>query len=478
MTEHNESQPFLSTETKQIMGAVGLGTLVGIGGFIAYRYRVAGPSEYIIRTGIGIENVSVTKKALQFPFQTFQKMSIAPATFPIEIDAMSAQRIPFRMPSVWTIGPKNELDSLERYATLLGEKGADGVKETVEGVIQGETRVLTANIDLGILFSDRDTFKNDVVTRINEVMDPFGLTVYNANIAELADLDEENRYFEEQKRRALQRVNQEARVDTAEAIKDGEIGEMAFLGETRQKVAGIETEAKIVENTRLKDIAESNKDLSVAEAEYSREIRIAEIEAEAKAQARQWKLQHHVEEARQKQQTVNLRADMFTRADIQAEVDIREAEGFSKAIMIKSEAELFAKQQEAVGILAIKQAEAEGLLRLVESAGSVNDLNHYMMVRDGMLQDIAKQQADALTGLNPKISIWNTGDSKNGQVSDVLADIFKTGMPLFDGIKEQTGYDVLESVGMKKTSNKRDPWDRPDKMMGETVSGPVTEYDL
>ena len=71
--------------------------------------------------------------------------------------------------------------------------------------------MLTANISLADLFADRERFKTEVVDRIDTVISDFGLRTYNANISELDDLDADNRYFAEQKIRALQHVNQEAR---------------------------------------------------------------------------------------------------------------------------------------------------------------------------------------------------------------------------------------------------------------------------
>ena len=47
---------------------------------------------------------------------------------------------------------------------------------------------MTANITLDELFSDRERFKKDVVERIDEVIDDFGLVCYNANISELVRL--------------------------------------------------------------------------------------------------------------------------------------------------------------------------------------------------------------------------------------------------------------------------------------------------
>lgn len=449
MTGRKENN--LGSTKLQQMGLIAGGVVACGLGALALRYKVAGPSQYVIRTGMGIKDISITKKAFVWPFQKHSIMDISPSTFPIEVEAMSFQRIPFKMPSVWTIGPKNDnSEALTSYARLLAEKGHGGLQTTVEGVIQGETRVLTANIDLNDLFSNRDTFKEKVVNRINEIIDDFGLKVYNANIAELRDLDEHNKYFEEQKKRALQKVNQEARVAMAEAYKDGEIGESEQRTESRQKVAGFEKDAVLVEYQRNQEIAQSLKDLEVAKAQYKRETEVAQIEAQAISDQRKWELQQEVERKRQLQQTESLRASDYTKADVDAEIAIRKSQGIAEAVKIKAEADLYAKQQEANGIKAIRGAEAEGLRMLVNSVGGdIDNLNRYIMVRDNILPELAEKQASALKGLNPRINVWNTGNQENGNLSGVITDVFKTSMPLFDGIKGQTGYDFLKSMGVE-----------------------------
>lgn len=219
----NEEQPRFSK--KQIAAAILGAGFVGVGALMATRYRVAGPAEYIVRTGLKIPDVAIDKHAIQWPFQTYRRLNMSPSTLSVEVDAMSKERIPFKMPSVWTIGPQDNPESLKKYSRLMIEKDHAHLRDTVVGIIQGEARILAANLELDSLFRDRVTYKNNVTQKVNDVLKPFGLTIYNSNIAELADLDSHNQYFSEQKKRALQKVTQEARVHVAEAAKDGETGE-------------------------------------------------------------------------------------------------------------------------------------------------------------------------------------------------------------------------------------------------------------
>ena len=440
---------------KKIVGTT-VATIGAIGaGFLMLRYKVAGPSEYVVRTGLGIKDISVTKKAIQWPFQKSMTINVEPVTFEISVDAMSSQRIPFRMPSVWTIGPKVDTLNLENYARLLSDKGTNSLRDTVAGVIQGETRVLTANLDLNDLFQDRENFKNQVVNKINCVISDLGLHVYNANIAELTDLNDENKFFSQQKKRALQQVDQEARVHVAEAFRRGEIGEYENKKETRQRVALLEKEAVITENERDRDIAESHKDLDVARAEYKRAIEIAKAEAEAAAAKREAELQTQVEKQRIEQEVERQRATEWATANVKAEVKIKESEGDAEAIRLKAEAELYAKQKEAEGIRATLDAQASGLQQLVSSAGGIDGLNKYLLVERNILPQLAQKQAMALQGMNPRVNVWSTSSDNSGTLSNTLTDLFKTGMPLFEGIKDQTGYDFLDSINVKQKDTKQ-----------------------
>jgi len=446
----NTDYPVQTWGEKATTTALTLATAaIGIGVFCYCRYKVAGPSEYIVRTGWRIQDVKISKQALQLPFQTVHKFHIKPSTFEIHVHAMSKQRIPFNLPSVWTIGPKDDEASLEKYVKLIMEKGEAGIKETVEGVIQGETRVLTASMDLEELFSGREKFKNDVVEKIRAVLSPFGLNIYNSNISELVDLDPKNRYFEEQKKRALQQVSQDARVAVAQSAKEGEIGEKTHKADERKQSAAIEAETLALEYKMQKEVAEAAKDLDVAKANFKKQVDIANAEAAASAEKRKFELKKEVEELNQQAEIARRRAIDLSAANVQAEIAVREAEGAARAKQIQADGDLYAKMKEAEGNIAYGKSEAEKLQKLMEAAGGPEQLMKYLLVEKDMLAKLAKTQAEAVHGMRPKVSIWNTGNS-GSNVSSALTDLFKTGMPLLDGIKQQTGYDFLGSVGVKK----------------------------
>ena len=66
----------------------------------------------------------------------------------------------------------------------------------------------------------------------------------------------------------------------------------------------------------------------------------------------------------------------------------------------------------------------------------------YLMIQDGTYEKLAKANAQAINGLQPKISIWNTGAQGEGSVADASAPIrnlFQSLPPLLSTINDQTG---------------------------------------
>ncbi len=438
-------------EYKKEIQITGLTALVlGTGLAIFSRYKVAKPSQYLIRTGLGIDGLNINKKCIHWPGQRVSYIEMSPTTFSVNVPAMSKERIPFLMPSVWTIGPKDNQVSLKTYASLLSDKGTNSFENTVIGIIQGETRVLTADLSLDELFSNREQFRGNVQEKINKIIDDMGLRVYNANVAELSDLDDKNRYFEEQKLRALEKVNQDARVAVAAAAKDGAIGEKIETIESRKQISELERNAVIVENTNAQGIADSKNKLDIAKAKFNQDLKIALAESEAQSELRRLSLQKEVEEQRNLQLTAQLRANLFTSATIDAEVKIKKAEANSSAVIIQADAELQAKLKEAEGIRALRKAEAEGLTALMEAVGGNSDgLVKVLLTQRDMFPKLIEEHAKGLQNLNPKINIWNTSNEKSA-INGILNDFFKTGIPLFEQIKDQSGHDILGSLGIKK----------------------------
>ncbi|EEF31920.1 conserved hypothetical protein [Ricinus communis] len=71
-------------------------------------WRVAGPSEYLAITRAGIKDIKLAKKAWVWSMQTCRLFDVSPVNYTFEVQAMSAEKLPFILPAVFTIGPRVE----------------------------------------------------------------------------------------------------------------------------------------------------------------------------------------------------------------------------------------------------------------------------------------------------------------------------------------------------------------------------------
>ena len=145
---------------------------------MGFVYRIASPSEYLAITGYGINDVKLAKKAWIAPGQRCTRFDISPVNYTFEVQAMSAEKLPFILPAVFTIGPRaDEEECLLRYAKLISphDKLSHHVHELVKGVIEGETRVLAAGMTMEQIFQGTKAFKQAVFENVQLELNQFGL---------------------------------------------------------------------------------------------------------------------------------------------------------------------------------------------------------------------------------------------------------------------------------------------------------------
>lgn len=66
-------------------------------------YQVAEANEYLVITGAGIEDVRIVKKAWVWPFQKYARISVVPQDFPMDLHAMTMEKLQFALPAVFTV---------------------------------------------------------------------------------------------------------------------------------------------------------------------------------------------------------------------------------------------------------------------------------------------------------------------------------------------------------------------------------------
>ena len=142
----------------------------------------------------------------------------------------------------------------------------------------------------------------------------------------------------------------------------------------------------------------------------------------------------------------------------EAEAKLYSEKQAAQAVTIKAEASYFAKKKEAEAMT--EMAKAYG--HMSEILGGPQGLLQYMMLQNGTYEKLANANAAAIKGLQPKITVWNTGDSA-GSSSDgtgAIRNIMQSLPPLLSTINEQTGISPpswLAQMGTSQAMEKGKP---------------------
>lgn len=304
-------------------------------------YRVAKASEYLVITGGGVQDIKLAKKAWVFPGQSCTVFDLSPVNYTFEVQAMSAEKLPFLLPAVFTIGPRvDDPASLLKYAKLISphDKLSNHVKELVQGIIEGETRVLAASMTMEEIFKGTKEFKQEVFAKVQLELNQFGLLIYNANVKQLVDVPG-HEYFSYLGQKTQMEAANQAKIDVAEARMKGEIGAKTREGQTLQNAARIDadtkiiatqrqgegkkeeikvkTEVKIYENQRDAEVAEANAELAKKKAGWAKVSQMAEVEASKAVALREAELQKEVEVMNAMTRTEKLKAEFLSKASVE-----------------------------------------------------------------------------------------------------------------------------------------------------------------
>ncbi|XP_051177819.1 flotillin-like protein 2 [Lolium perenne] len=478
-------------------------------------FRVADASEYLAITGWGIHDVKLAKKAWVFAGQQCKRFSISPVNYEFEVHAMSAEKLPFILPAVFTIGPRITATGAEEsdrkdleaqlllYAKLIAplHSSRSHVHELVKGIIEGETRVLAAELTMEEIFKGTKSFKEKVFTQVQLELNQFGLIIYNANVKQLVDVPG-HEYFSYLGQKTQQDAANQAKVDVAEARMKGEVGAKEREGLTRQNAAKVDAETKVLsvrqvgqglkeeakvkaevqvfENAREADIAAAKAELAMKKAGWDKQAKVAEVEASKAVAIRDAELQMEVERKNALRLTEKLKAEQLSKATVQYETQVQDSNAqlysrqkAAEAALFEQmrtaearkaqadahffeqkmseDAKLYAKQKESESVALLGRAKTEYVASMLQAlGGNYYALRDYLMIDGGMYPEMARINAGAVNGMQPKISIWTNAGGADGAANagaeaaagsalQQVAGVYKMLPPLLSTVHEQTG---------------------------------------
>ena len=439
--------------------------------FFAQRYKRCPPDQIMViygrteRTADGRPKPSKTLHggaSLVWPLiQDYAYISLKPMTINIDLrGALSLQNIRINFPSTFTIGVSTEPSIMANAAERLLGFRVEDIEEMAKEIIFGQLRLTVATLTIEQINQDRDSFLELIQKNVGQEMRKVGLYLINVNIADITD---ESDYIESIGKKAASTAVEQARVDVANAERDGAIGK-AEADRTReiqvaqnnaeaekgrkaaqadQRVYVEQQEAMAVggENAAQAEIARANADLAEAEASAKQRADVATAQAEAE-----------IAKAKYDEEEQSLRASEIARetiakqqveiaAEAEAERQRRIARGEADAILAKYEAE-------AEGVKQVLEAKAQGYSNLVSSAsGDPKAAATLLMVEK--IEAMVSAQTEAIRNLKiDKITVWDSGNDKDGNsaTSNFVSSLVQSLPPIHD-VAKMSGVELPDYLG-------------------------------
>ncbi|MEL7585662.1 MAG: SPFH domain-containing protein [Prolixibacteraceae bacterium] len=419
------------------------------------------PSDRILvvygKVGKGINSESRSAKCIHggaafiWPIiHAYEFLDLTPISIEINLrSALSKQNIRVDVPSRFTVGISTEPSIMTNAAERLLGLSQDAISNLAKDIIFGQLRLVVATMEIEEINSNRDKFLAAVSSNVEAELKKIGLKLINVNVT---DINDESGYIEALGKEAAAKAINDAKKSVAEKNRDGEIGQADAHQEQRVQVASADATAVEGENIAKVTIANSDADRREREAEAMRRAVAAEKVKQAKALEEAYMAEKEAELVRASRDKATQTANVVVPAEIdkqKVEIDAeamaeqirRRARGEADAIYMKMEAQ-------AKGIFEILSKQAEGFDMMVKAAGN-NSKDAVMMMIADKLPDLVKTQVEAIKNIKiDKITVWETGNSKDGKTSTAnfmqgmlgaippLNDVFKSaGLELPDYLK-------------------------------------------
>ncbi|HIL67271.1 MAG: flotillin [Methanobacteriota archaeon] len=439
--------------------------------FFAQRYKRCPPDQIMViygrteKTSEGRPKPSKTLHggaALVWPLiQDYSYLSLKPMTIQIDLQrALSLQNIRINVPSTFTIGVSTEPAIMANAAERLLGIQFDDIQEMAKQIIFGQLRLTVATLTIEQINQDRDSFLELIQKNVGQEMRKVGLYLINVNIEDITD---ESDYIESIGKKAASTAVEQARIDVANAQRDGAIGQAkadrakeievaqntaeaekgrkAAQADQRVYVEQQEAMAVAGENSAQAEIAMANADLAEAEASAKQRADVATAQSEAEIA----KATYHEEE--QKLRATEIVRETITKQQIEiaAEADAQRqrliARGEADAILAKYEAE-------AEGIQKVLESKAKGYSSLVASAsGDPKAAATLLMVEK--IEAMVNAQTEAIRNLKiDKITVWDGGNNADGNsaTSNFVSSLVQSLPPIHD-IAKMSGVELPDYLG-------------------------------
>ncbi|HUB66476.1 MAG TPA: SPFH domain-containing protein [Candidatus Methylacidiphilales bacterium] len=403
--------------------------------------------------------------------QDYQFLDLRPMSIDIQLNnALSKQNIRVSVPSTFTIGITTDPDKMGNAAERLLGFNNTQIMQLAKEIIFGQMRQVVATMRIEEINADRDQLILAITNNVSTELEKVGLRLINVNIQDVTD---ESGYIDALGKEASAKAIADAKIKVAQAERDSEIGKALAEKEMTVSVASAQAESTQGKNMAQQQIAQSNADLRIKQAEAARTAQIAENVAKADVERQTFEAESKAQAARAEMQRKQQYAERVVPAEIAKDALVVQSQAAAQQVTIAAEAEgkrnIVIKQAEAVAaeaeakrILALKQAEgagikavlegrAEGFRQLVASAGGNASEAVVVLVAD-QLPGMIDSQMKGISNLKiDKVVVWGGGDGGKGGISHLLKDLI-AGLPPVTELARAAGINLPPVLGQVSAS--------------------------
>ena len=465
--------------TIAIISISALAVFATIVGYVK-RLRKCSSDELLVVWGSGTKGkgAKIIHGGMEFVWpvvQEYKYMSLVPIPIGIELEgALSKQNIRINVPSSFTVQIDPTPEIAQNAAKSLLNLSRGQIAKLGEEIIYGQLREVIASMDIEEINNNREKFQQEIQIKVESELKKIGLMLVNVNITDITD---EVGYIKSLGEEAAADALNKARVATAEKNKQGDIGFAKNEQERRIQVSNMKTQAEVGEkeaetlmriktseaqsravegeNKAQADIARTNSERKVSEAESKRLSETAESVKQAQTEKDSYEAIKMAEESRAEKEKATLYANVIVPAETKKrELVIQsEAEAEKMRELAKGEADgiYYKMEANAKGVKEMLVKQAEGFQQLVNAAGGDPKVAIQMMITD-KLPEMLKIQTEALQNIEiDKITVWdNNGGSGEGTSTSNWLTGFLGSVPQYKDIYEMAGAEMPQLLESSK----------------------------
>ncbi|MGZ4833159.1 MAG: flotillin family protein [Terriglobales bacterium] len=470
--------------------AAGVWVMVGLAimavlfiiGVLTRLYRIAGPNEALVITGIRSQQGRIVKAggSIVLPLvEQCRLLSLELMSFDVapQQDLYTKQGVAVTVEAVAQIKVKSDPESIRTAAEQFLNKTPQIREGLIRLVMEGHLRGIIGQLTVEEIVKQPEMVAERMRSTCADDMNKMGLEVISFTIKEVKD---KNDYISNMGRPDIARIKRDADIAAAEAERDTAIRRAVAKREASVAEAQADQERVLAQTLSQAKQAEATRDLNIKQAQYLEVSKKAQAQADKAYEIQTQVMQQQVvaESVKiqqvEKEQQVKVQEAEITRREKeliatvlkQAEIERQRIETLAAAekqrLVVEAEgkASSIRAQGEAEADIIFKKGEAEAKAMNVK-AEAFQEYNQAAVIDKLLtgLPEVVRALSAPLSNVD-KITIVSTGNGNSAGMNKITGDITQMAAQVPALFETLSGMKMSELLGKVRTIGDKAP--KPD----------------